>query len=240
MSRMSRRGALVCTAATTALLTVAAPVYAEGPDAAAPAVSQVTNPGTEPGPNDQLPATEEEVVNTAPPTVPEETDLVEDPSPEALPETDQPKDWGSGARYCGAMTAVYKPKSKGAQYHQGVGPTNSNYNGTSRTARTTFTSEVSGEVGVSVSAGLKTSVNFLISKTEVQWNLNLSTKITAKLGNQISVDTPPHRTTNGKYGVYRLKTTGVSYIVYSNCYMSPEQTITSYIPMRRGWYLWED
>ncbi|GGP59359.1 hypothetical protein [Streptomyces melanogenes] len=243
MSRKLRRGILVCAAATTAVLGVGFPAYADGPTVSAPSVEQVTNPGTEPGPNDQLPITESEpeVVNTVPPAEPEETDLVENPTPEPLPETNDESPAMNGGVYCGpGTTSVYIPKTKGAQYHYGVGPTNSNYNGTSRTARSTFTSEVTGEVGVSVSAGLKTTVGFLVAKTEVQWNLSLSTKITAKLGNQISVDTPPHKTTNAKYGVYRLKTTGVSYLMYSNCKTSARTTVTSYIPLRRGWYLWEN
>lgn len=240
MSRKLRRGILVCAAATTVALGAGVPAYADGPSGSTIPVAQVTNPGTEPGPNDQLPETDADVVHSAPPTEPEETDLVEDPTPEPIPEAGDPQA-GAGGVYCGpGTTSVYIPRSKGARYHQGVGATNANYNGTSRTARTTFTSEVTGEVGVSVSAGLKTSVRFLVAKTEVQWNVSLSTKMTAKVGNQISVDTPPHRSTHGKYGVYRLKTTGVSYLMYSNCKTSAQQTVTSYIPMRVGWYIWED
>lgn len=240
MSRKLRHGILVCAAATTAVLGVGFPAYADGPTVSSPSVEQVTNPGTEPGPNDQLPETDKDVIHTAPPAEPEETDLVDDPVPEPLPEADKPLG-ANGGVYCGpGTTSVYIPKTKGARYHRGVGATNTNYNGTSRTARTTFTSEVTGEVGVTVSADLKTSVNFLVVKTEVQWNVSLSTKMTAKTGNSISVDTPPHRSTHGKYGVYRLKTTGVSYLMYSNCKTSAQQTVTSYIPMRVGWYIWED
>ncbi|GAA3820521.1 hypothetical protein GCM10022403_062420 [Streptomyces coacervatus] len=135
---------------------------------------------------------------------------------------------------------VYLPKTKGKQYHQGVGPTNSNYNNTSRTAKSTFTSEVTGSVGVSVSAGLTISINALIGKIEQKYDVHLSASLTAKLGNTISVDTPPKTTTNAKYGVYRLKNTGISYRIYSNCESSPQKTVTSYTPLKVGWYLWEN
>lgn len=183
-----------------------------------------------------------EPVNTAPPTEPEESDLVDATDPEPEPEETvppgKPGDTTNG-EYCGPTQAVYTPKSKGARYHKGVGPTNANYNGTSRTARSTFTSEVTGEVGVSVTAGLSTSVDVMIAKIEGKYDVSLSAKLTAKMGNSISVDTPPKKTTNAKYGVYRLKNTGTSYKIYSNCKTSAVKTITSYTPMKVGWYLWE-
>lgn len=40
-------------------------------------------------------------------------------------------------------------------------------------------------------------------------------------------------------GVYRLKHTGVSYVIHSNCTTSPEKRVVSYSPHRVGWYLWE-
>ncbi|MFB7912385.1 hypothetical protein [Streptomyces sp. NPDC056061] len=183
-----------------------------------------------------------ESVNTAPPAEPEESDLVDaaDPGPdpeETVPST-KPGDTTNG-EYCGPTQAIYTPESKGAKYHKGVGPANANYNGTSRTARSTFTSEVTGEVGVSVTAGLSTSIDTMIAKIEAKYEVNLSAKLTAKMGNSISVDTPPKKTTNAKYGVYRLKNTGTSYKVYSNCKTSAVKTITSYTPMKVGWYLWE-
>ncbi|HET6360207.1 hypothetical protein [Streptomyces sp.] len=68
--------------------------------------------------------------------------------------------------------------------------------------------------------------------------MNLSAKLAAKLGNSIAVDTPPRKTTNAKYGVFRLKNTGTSYIIYSNCRTSARKTVTSYTPLKVGWYLW--
>lgn len=186
---------------------------------------------------------DETPINIVPPAEPEEevidipeegNGLPDEPTEIILPPKDRPN-----GEYCGPTHGVYVPKTKGSQYHKGVGPTLSNYNNTSRTARSTFTSEVTGEVGVSVTAGLQVSVNAMLAKIEGKFDVNLSAKLTAKLGNSISVNTPPKKTTNGKYGVYRLKNTGVSYLVYSNCRTSAEKAITSYSPYRVGWYIWE-
>ncbi|WP_327246601.1 hypothetical protein [Streptomyces sp. NBC_01320] len=98
---------------------------------------------------------------------------------------------------------------------------------------------MTGEVGVSVSGDLQTSVNAMLIKIKAKFNVTVSAKLTAKLGNSISVDTPPHKTTHAKYGVYRLKHTGVSYVIHTNCTVSPEKTVVSYSPYRVGWYLWE-
>ncbi|MFJ3934562.1 hypothetical protein [Streptomyces sp. NPDC090029] len=180
-------------------------------------------------------------MNTAPPEEPEETDLVENSEPEQEPtfKPEKPPVDTPDAEYCSPRN-VYIPKTKGKRYHKGVGPTNSNYNGTSRTARSSFVSEVTGEVGVSVTAGLSGSVSAMIAEIEAKYEVNLSAKLTAKLGNTIAVDTPPKKTSNARYGVYRLKNTGISYRIYSNCQTSAKKTITSYTPIRVGWYLWED
>ncbi|MEU9775222.1 hypothetical protein [Streptomyces sp. NPDC047968] len=186
-------------------------------------------------------ADEPTTVNTAPPEEPEETDLVENPEPEQEPtfKPEKPPVDTPDAEYCSPRN-VYIPKTKGKRYHKGVGPTNSNYNGTSRTARSSFVSEVTGEVGVSVTAGLSGSVSAMIAEIEAKYEVNLSAKLTAKLDNTIAVDTPPKKTSNARYGVYRLKNTGISYRIYSNCQTSAKKTITSYTPIRVGWYLWED
>ncbi|MGW1819186.1 hypothetical protein ACWCQM_37220 [Streptomyces sp. NPDC002125] len=195
---------------------------------------------------DETPAatsTEEPVeVNTAPPQEPEETGLLEEselePEPEVTTRPEKPPFDTPDAEYCSPRN-VYVPKTKGGTYHKGVGPTNSNYNGTSRVARSTFVSDVTGEVGVSVTAGLSGSVSAMIAEIEGKYEVNLTAKLTAKLGNSIAVDTPPKKTTNAKYGVYRLKNTGTSYKIYSNCQTSTKKTITSYTPLKVGWYLWE-
>ncbi|MFI8187465.1 hypothetical protein ACIF8T_01415 [Streptomyces sp. NPDC085946] len=225
--RKATRVAVTVAAATTLAAVAPVTAYADGTD----------------------PAVDEIVVGTEPPAEPEE-DVVDVPADEVtqepgaepgedleLPAPSKPTD-KPDREYCDPVK-VYTPQSKGKQYHKGVGPTLSNYNGTSRTAKSTFTSEVSGSVGVSVTAGLTVSIDAMIGKIEQKYDVNLSASLTAKLGNKISVDTPSKTTTNAKYGVYRLKNTGVSYRIYDNCQTSTKKTITSYTPLKVGWYLWE-
>ncbi|MFF4588721.1 hypothetical protein [Streptomyces sp. NPDC001388] len=177
-------------------------------------------------------------IGTAPPEEPQETDLA-DPIEGEPNIPDIPPTGKLPSEYCD-KSHVYIPTANRGRKHKGVGPTLSNYNGSTRTARSTFTSEVTGEVGISLTGGLSTSVDVMVAKIESKYEVNLSLKLTAKLGNSIAVDTPSKKTTNAKYGVYRMKNTGTSYVIYSNCQTSAKKTITSYTPWRVGWYLWED
>ncbi|MCS0637043.1 hypothetical protein NX801_15500 [Streptomyces sp. LP05-1] len=183
---------------------------------------------------------EPEVVNTAPPAEPEEAGLGPAPDVEPLPgESGKPPVDSPDGEYCGPTQRIYTPTTKGAQYHAVVGATHANYNGTSRTATSTFTSDLTAEIGVSVTVGLSTSVDVMIAKIEAKYDVNLSAKLMARQGNAISIPTPPKKTTNAKYGVYRLRNTGTSYIIYSNCSTSAKKTVISYTPLKVGWYLWE-
>ncbi|MEU4012854.1 hypothetical protein AB0H30_30930 [Streptomyces pseudogriseolus] len=109
-----------------------------------------------------------EPVQTAPPTEPEESDLVDAdpeqvddlPSVPVKPPVDQPDGQACEPGY------RYQATSKSKEYHKGVGVTQSNYNGTSRTARSTFTSEVAGKVGVSYSGKLGVKVSVAIVDIE--------------------------------------------------------------------------
>ncbi|WP_432133138.1 MULTISPECIES: hypothetical protein [unclassified Streptomyces] len=209
------RSVAVFSVTAAALSVMSLPAYAEQTDPTEPVVE----------------------IGTAPPEEPQETDLT-DPIEGEPDIPDEPPTGKIPSEICTRQN-VYTPTANLGRKHQGVGPTLANYNGSSRTARSTFTSEVTGEVGVSLSAGLSTSVDILVAKIEAKYQVDLSLKLTAKLGNTISTDTPPKRTTLAKYGVYRLKNTGTSYVVYSNCRTSTKKTITSYTPWRVGWYLWE-
>ncbi|WP_234535929.1 hypothetical protein [Streptomyces shenzhenensis] len=211
-----------------------------------PALATETTPAASPSASASA---DDPVINTAPPEEPEES-ISEIPDDTAADPTDEPTDEptytgkpqpgeSTNPADCSPAHGVYVPTDQGKQYHHGVGPTNSNYNGTSRTARSTFTSEVTGEVGVAISGDLETSVNTMLVKIKAKFNVTVSAKLTAKLGNSISVDTPAHTTTHAKYGVYRLKHTGKTYVVHQNCTSSPEHTVVSYSPYRVGWYLWE-
>ncbi|CAL9424488.1 hypothetical protein SUDANB38_01939 [Streptomyces sp. enrichment culture] len=133
----------------------------------------------------------------------------------------------------------YSPTRKDKDYHKGVGPEQANYNGTSHVARTTFTSEVTGEVGVAVSGELKVGASVAVAEIEGKFGVELSTKLTAKMGNSIAVNMKPRKTTHGRYGVYRLRSLGFSQYTYPNCTKSAKKNVTIYTPRRVGWVIWE-
>ncbi|MGW8366951.1 hypothetical protein ACWGK1_41305 [Streptomyces wedmorensis] len=183
---------------------------------------------------------EEGVLQPGPP--PEEEAGFE-PAPsedEELPPTSgKPPVDGTNAEYCGPTKNIYKPNTNLGRHHAALGVAQANYNATSRTARSWFKSEVGGEVGVSVSSEVKASVNVIVAEVEAKYGVDLSAKITAKVGNEIQVDTPPRKTTYAKFGVWRMKNTGTAYTIYSNCTTSPKKTGTTFTPWHVGWYLWE-
>lgn len=229
MTTRIQRNAIVSAAAL--LLTVSAVTAAVADDQPNPSASPTAVASTAP----------DDGVNTEPPATPEETDLSDIP-PEGNGMPDSTEDPGMnqpGYTDCGPIEHVYVPSTKGAAYHAGVGATQADTNNTSRTAHYSFTSESSGTVGVSVSSGLQVSVNAMIAKIDTKYDVTLSTSLTVKIGNTVSGDIPPRKTVNGKYGVYRLKNTGQSYIIQSNCTITSQKTVTSYSPMKVGWYLWE-
>ncbi|MEV7812458.1 hypothetical protein AB0P05_17165 [Streptomyces flaveolus] len=189
---------------------------------------------------------DDSVVNTSPPEQPEE-DLTEIPADAVDKQPEEPASEGKpplpgdvpAGVDCSPAHGVYIPTKQGRKYHRAVGPTNSNYNDTSRTAKSTFTSEVTGEVGVAVTGKLETSVGTLLARVKAKYEVTVSAKLTAKLGNSISVDTPAHKSTHATHGVWRIKHTGKSYWLHPNCTTTPEHTVVSYSPWRVGWYLWE-
>jgi hypothetical protein len=187
--------------------------------------------------------TEVPVVETVPPLEPEETDLVEVPPSVDLEDevSDLPSSKPSDFPDASACEPGYRyyPTTKDKDYHRGVGATNSNYNGTTRTARSTFTSEVTGEVGLAFRGELGVEGKIAVVKMEAKFGVELSLKLTAKLGNTITVETPPKTTTNARYGVYRLKSYGYSQYIYNNCNRGTKNNVTIYTPRRVGWYLWE-
>ncbi|MFI1539586.1 hypothetical protein [Streptomyces anandii] len=195
---------------------------------------------------DDTPADTSVVINTEPPqtTEPTDTDVADVPADQVDVQPDIPGsgDSGSGNHPGGQIcdrVNVYTPTAKGKDYHVGVGAPNANHNGTNHTAKSSFTAEASGTVGISVSGGLTISVNAMIGKIEQKYNVDLSASLTAKLGNNIQVDTPAHKTTHASYGIYRLRNQGTSYVIYSNCQTSAKKTVTSYTPHYVGWYIWE-
>jgi hypothetical protein len=182
---------------------------------------------------------EESVLQPGPPPE-EDQGLVPAPTEEAeLPPTSSKPEDGTNADYCGPPKNVYKPTANHGRVHAPVGATQANYNGTSRTARSWFKSEAGGEIGISVSGEVKVSGNVMLAEIEGKYGVDLSAKLTVKIGNEMQVDTPPKKTTYGRYGVWRMKNTGTSYTIYSNCKTSPKSTVISHTPWTVGWYLWE-
>ncbi|MET7686027.1 hypothetical protein [Streptomyces sp. NPDC005423] len=186
------------------------------------------------------------VINSEPPqeTDPADTDLVDVPADQVTTEPDIPGGDSTGVgnspdgRRC-EVSRVYTPTYKGGDHHKGVGAPNANANNTSHTAKSTFTAEVTGTVGVTYTGHLSVSMEAMIGKVEAKWDLSLSASMTAKLGNSISVDTPAHKMTHATYGVYRVRTQGTSYVVAENCKITSKSTVTSYTPHYVGWYIWE-
>jgi hypothetical protein len=203
---------------------------------------------------DPTPApSETPAVGTVPPAQPEESDLVEGAPETAAPAPSDavvsvPDDEGTvpipktsytpDGQACEPHWKYY-PTSKEKDYQKGVGAEQANYNGTSRTAKSTFVSEVSGTVGLAVSGELKVGGSVAVVEIEGKFGVNVSTSLTAKIGNQISVDTPSRKTTYARYGVYRLKSYGYSQYTYQNCTKGTKNNVTIYTPHRVGWVIWE-
>ncbi|MFJ3497246.1 hypothetical protein ACIPPJ_27145 [Streptomyces sp. NPDC086091] len=133
----------------------------------------------------------------------------------------------------------YHATSKNKNYHKGVGAEQANYNGTSRTAKSTFTSDVTATVGIAFTGELKTVASVAIASIEQKFSVNVSASLTARLGNSISVDTPARKTTYARYGVYRLKSYGYNQYTYANCTKGVKKNVTIYTPHRIGWAIWE-
>jgi hypothetical protein len=177
---------------------------------------------------------EEDVTEIPPEDVDKAPDVPEEPTPGGKPPTDRPD-----AEHCGPTQNIYRPTANKGKKIRGIGPTQSNYNEGSRTLTSKFIAEAGGEAGVAVSGELKTSVKAMVGEIEAKYGVELSLKMNAKIGNWVEVKTPPKKTTFGKYGVWRMKNTGTSYTIYSNCQTSPKRTVTSYTPWYVGWHVWE-
>jgi hypothetical protein len=121
-----------------------------------------------------------------------------------------------------------------------VGPTHSNYNGTPYPADMTLTSTLSGTVGISASISLSTELKVAILggvKGEVSASVSMS--LTATASNSFRITVPAHHYGNGKYGVFRFKTTGLLHRL-DPCgrVLESKGYVTAYTPNRIGWYAW--
>ncbi|MFE3069902.1 hypothetical protein [Streptomyces sp. NPDC059247] len=207
-----------------------------------PAVTMVVLGGTSTaalaGTTDPAPV-EEGVLQPGPPPEEDESGFAPTPLEEAEPPSAPGGPSGMpAAEYCPPKN-VYKPTSNQGKKHAALGVTQSNYNGTSRTMRSWFKAEVGGEVKLTHSGELKASANVVVAELELKYGVDLSVAITAKMGNDVQIDTPPKKTTYAKYGVWRLQNTGTSYTIYSNCRTSAKSTVTTLTPWYVGWNIWE-
>ncbi|MFE5614126.1 hypothetical protein [Streptomyces sp. NPDC056524] len=183
---------------------------------------------------------EEGVLQPGPPVEEDESGFVEAPLDEAElpPFSGKPAD-GPNAEYCGPPRNIYKPTANKGKSHKAVSVTQANHNGTSRTARSWFKAEAGGTVKLTYSGELKASAGVVVAELEAKYGVDLSVEVTAKLGNEVQIDTPPRKTTYGAFGVWRMHNTGTSYTIYSNCKTSAKSAVTSYTPWYVGWNLWE-
>jgi hypothetical protein len=133
----------------------------------------------------------------------------------------------------------FTPTQDHGRSHQGVGPQQANYNGTTQVVRSTFTATVSGTVTFTSSTEVKGGANLAIASAESKYGLNLSYSLQVTAGNSVSVNTPPRKTTHAQYGAYRRKVTGKNGYTYSNCNQGQISYPTTYSPWYVGWALWE-
>ncbi|WP_338698265.1 hypothetical protein V2W30_19595 [Streptomyces sp. Q6] len=181
------------------------------------------------------------IVETAPPAEPEEADLDEAGASEAdqVPTEAPPKAPEVPPKEACEDDYFWESTAKYKDYRKGVGATQVNTNATSRTGKSSFTSEATGTVTVGVSGKLKTKASIAVAEIETEYSVNLSVSLTAKIGNTYTIDTPPHTTTNARCGVYRLKTAGYSQYHYANCTKGVKHNATLYSPHEISWYVWE-
>ncbi|MEV5873986.1 hypothetical protein AB0L75_07090 [Streptomyces sp. NPDC052101] len=191
--------------------------------------------------NDDTPG----LLNTVPPATPAEslTDAPTDPALDRDP--DIPGGTCTPGQKCPAAgdcdeSRWFKASSLGGKYHQAVGPSQSNYNGTSEKEDVDFTAKVSGTVGASFSGQITTKVSDVLTEVSTQYNVTLHASVTAELGNVVHVkNVPPHKTVHAQYGVWRRKFTGTAYYEHHTCFLTKNQ-VTGYGPMYVGWYTWDE
>lgn len=207
----------------------------------APALAVAVLAGTGPAFADDATPTPAETTATAPPDQPEESDLTE-----GAPDVDAPAPSDAANHPANSPDRpgcdqgwYYYPTSKNKDYHKGVGAGQANYNGASHVARSTFTSEVAGTVGIAVTGELNVKASVAVLEISGKFGVTVSASLTAKIGNSISTDTPAHKTTYASYGVYRLKSYGYSQYTYVDCGKGSKKSVTIYSPHRVGWAIWE-
>lgn len=119
------------------------------------------------------------------------------------------------------------------------GGTYKDYNGTASNARASFTSNVSGTIGVAVSTGAKVDVGAVVVGAEVSVNTTLTASVNAGLGNTMAITVPSHQFGYGSWGAWRWHTYGSYYYVSQQCAQSSRQTFGTWVPnVAPGWKTW--
>lgn len=153
----------------------------------------------------------------------------------AAPADDEPEAIAHGA--C-APGWYYRTTSRGADTHSRIGPTHSNYNGTSSKATMTVTSTKSGTVSSSISGGTKVALSVKLATIESNYGVNVSSSVNVTLGNSFSFPVPAHKTGNADYGAWRAYVKGVEEYFNASCKVTKSQKTTTYSPYKTGWRTW--
>lgn len=137
---------------------------------------------------------------------------------------------GSGWRYVST--------SRGGDVHYRVGPTQSNYNGTSSPANLHFTSSVSGTVQVGVSGSTNVGASVKLASISATYGINAQASLTANVGVTFDIVVPAFKTGNGNFGVWRASVTGKENYYLSNCTVADTKSTSVMAPYRVGWNTW--
>ena len=86
-----------------------------------------------------------------------------------------------------------------------------NENTTNHKTHTTFTSKHTRTVKSEISAGVEVSANAFFAEVKSHFNASIAKATTAEIGNSITVTTPAHRASVGRYGVYFLDFQGATF-----------------------------
>jgi hypothetical protein len=122
--------------------------------------------------------------------------------------------------------------------HTQVGPAQYNRNDTGSTASTTFTSQVAGTVGITVTGSTEVNGGIFVASVKSSLNIALTASATVTVGNSITAKVPPRSGVYASYGVWRLKVDGHNYYTRSNCTETNSTNPTVFGPRYVGWRIW--
>lgn len=132
----------------------------------------------------------------------------------------------------------FSTTSRGADTHSRIGVTQSNYNGTTSTATSTFTAQATGTVSATVSGGANVSLSAKVASIGATYGISAQVSLSVTLGNSTTVSVAPGKTANANYGAWRAYVTGTEKYRTTSCTVTSTRTTTVYSPYRIGWYTW--